>query len=905
MIRSHQELPSSDRKASKLKAKRRLLKAKSTSFCFQKFSQKEKNMEQPLLSNLNLIKYYTPQIQLMMPAEPNNSNQEPPSLGVEVPLKDPIRHFLLPKFANCDLRLIIEKSFRLRMRELEPEYEVTNYRFNWETQVSRRGTPLRSVVDSLVGLTRCHGGKATKTPLCERTRGVKLMLQKKISKFSRVGEVYEWLEDGDFLTQLELGLPVFSLSNSNGKSAGKLVSYNSYTSLASIDNMYAGLWVDGSEFIPKSFEIDLKETDRKSILSLNLNLKNLSFVKNFFGKNFFDKIQKNNEKRKLKLEIQSKKSEEQKIENTRLKLELDSGEKTIVFNEDFDFKFLLEITKRDLLFLTKEKNFVSFIQKNWIRLSKAHMSTLLGQLKNDFLQLTYTRNQCNFLYFLMKINFTEIEKVYMLYQDYKSKNYVEKENTVSANHEEERFYTGIEEFKSEIERLRMRDQYIREVILENFEKMYKDEIGYTVIQKHLKDEVKIERIKRGRVYLRLDFSKDAISYNDRNGSPRQLNLTEFLGNFDQKDPEFDPFQMKLIPSATPLLSFVIKFVNRNFFLLKNSNMMEKTMTTIIDFTEIKLVSYRRAREEARETVMKRLRREDQRYIQKFRPIIDHLKSNPDSVTSNYRINKSLVIFLTKLNDNFVFHFFFKIYSKLEFMISSKNCNFLVQEILERIDSHERGIKRLELGLSEIEDRELQSFVMAVRDQEKKITRICRKIKDDIRTIFERKFKTMVTQKYAKFVICHLLSPSYHIGALKIQNRDKEFKKFVEKMIKKLFGFIEKEKIRTIFTSETCSLAITMIIAVAPFTEKCKILQKTGKLIMENAKKTINSSNTLKFISTIYMYYKHLKSHQQKLSRKYLKNEGFSSKKRIGNRARRDTQEELKCISWPFLVNKLD
>lgn len=659
-----------------------------------------------------------------------------------------------------------------------------------------------------------------------------------------------WLENKDFIQECLLGLQSFNLQQAsdfeklglfNHELVDETSIYFKNPRAEDLVNYIMKNRLDG-------LELDFGSIDSSAQESLNLNFKDEGFTKNFFGRNFMKNIQK-------KLNVSSKSDnesdgvdegtngkEKSKSSKSKFRIKVNNFDKPIELNSDFDLEILIGLGKPDLQILAERKFFVIFVQKNWRKFRKRNMLIVAKKMVKGLRITELTQTQGNFIHLLMKVDFVNIEDNYMLFDGFKriqdwDKKYPRYQQTQ---------YESYEEMISEVERLRMRDWFIREVILKNFSEFFNNDIGHRMILKFLKDELLVERLKNDRIFHRVDVSPQAyFSQDELQGWFRKLGRGK-----------------KLIPSGTPLLDFLISFVNENFFELRNSTKMDILMTNLFVFTEIKLVCCEEVSKRNRPRLVQRFADEDKGFMMRFGTLIRYMESDPFNILGKIQTNKSLSILLTKLDDDFLFPFFFEVYPNLKFMISSKHCNYIVQEVLERVDEYQRGERMIYLNLEEINDPKISALIdINEFTYEQNIDKICQDIYQTARTTLVLGFNRIMTQKYAKFVVCQMLKKN------KMRSKESEF---LQSMVNKMTNIMNRGDSTSIFISEAGLSAVIMLISILPLGQKFRLIRACGMTTLKEIEKLTKTPKIFGFIEILFKYYSCLREYKKQFRTTYPK-----------------------------------
>lgn len=692
---------------------------------------------------------------------------------------------------------VIHKSDLIEERKSNLKNPEKNYRINKlkETITSEKneksgtdGTPpgsetvvdrIKKELDSYLA-KKVEKKKTKPSPnrLMERVDKMRRMLSGVISVQKMKVYDDEWLKDDNFLVDCFLGLQVFNLGSATEYEALGLFHHNlnDKTSIfvcnPNADRIVGRIKRD---VIPH-INLDFGSVDQYAQTKISLPKKSGSFVKNFFGKDFFGGSVDT--------------PEEAKPHSPRLLIQLEHSRSTFELKDDgMDLEKLALLDKQDILQLAGDKQFLTIFQKIWPRVKKKHLFTMLKKLRSDLFALSFSKNHSTFIYFLMKLDFSDIENSYMLYNDYYTNNY----NIDSVGMVEGQ-YKSYEEYMSEVKRLIVREEFVQNYILRDFDSVFQNEISHRMFQKFLKDDILIERLKEDSCFQRLDFSSNVTSFII--DGPKTIHNSIFKVITTSKlSPQ--NLKLRIIPSKSHLLERTINFVNINFLDYKQSLQMTKTITTIIDFTEVKLVSFKEARVKERSVLIQRLKNQDKIYLTKLDSLIGYLDSRPLEILEKTQLNKSLTNLLLRMGDDFLLNFFFRVSSNLKVMISSRHCNYLVQEVMERLDLYLRGKKMKNVDLGAIEDQEIKALIGIEKTYSKKLNVIAFEVRKRIRDIFLLNFQKIMVQKYAKFVVCYLISNkdcSFYFSkdGCSIRDRYRSQEMFLDEVVEKTMEYYDNE-----------------------------------------------------------------------------------------------------------------
>lgn len=595
-----------------------------------------------------------------------------------------------------------------------------------------------------------------------------------------------WLEDDEFMMELILGFEIFNL-----KTAGEFEKIGVFNHGLQ-DNSGISEYGEKAEAVLKKIEEEEMKDLKLDFTSANefcnskiyLPPKDGNFIKNFFGGTFYENIKNTKGDKILK---------EDEIENNnKEEFTLINGYKFSI-DDNFDWGFLLNLKEEEILYLVSDKRFYSTFQINWHKIPKVILSRLAIKFLAKMGEMSFVKNQSSFLYLLLRIDFSGLDSSHILFEDYVEGNYL---ITAEFLENEENYYSDIEEFKAEVLRLKIRNEYIKNILIERFEDDYfYNEISVRTFQKFLKDEIMAKRLSLDEDYFqRINFS--CVDFQCFKNPKRNYNVSRIL-----KTHPVD-LSKKIIPLNNLLLDYTLEFVNNNFDRFGNSLNMTKTILTLSDFVEIKMVSYRKANYAKKDFIIKRHLEEDQIFLRKFDPILDYIYENPRKFEIKNQINKGITSLITKLEDEQLFRFYFNSLRNLNDMISCRHRNYLLQEVFQRLDNRIkkkmiRGSKKF-FDLSIINLPEIKEYIYSKRLRiHKKFKIIKNEMLDEIRDLFLRDFEKVLSQKYSKYVVCFVITEDDELTAdtkipeevkMRYQNVEEFRIEAVEKFIN-----IEKEK----------------------------------------------------------------------------------------------------------------
>lgn len=675
-----------------------------------------------------------------------------------------------------------------------------------------------------------------------------MTIKKKSQMFKIPWETLAWLEDQRFLVECLLGLESFGLESKwqfeaigiedhglptfGGSEFFKRQEPNDRVKESSL------------QFRPGYEKLTFWEVDQEAVTTFSLAIKGESSTREFFGKSVFKNLKTCKEEIEQKEQSSNEgKSHHKKFTFVRIRID---PSKVLELDKNFSLGNLLNLSERELKILTAKKHFNVYIQKIWKKFEKKNIVAVLDKLGNDVSQLDFVRKHSSFVYLLLKIDFTDLEKKFMLYGDYVNSKSPETNPRASYDIEnEEKVYKNLDEYLVEVRRLRIRQWFIKEVVIKNIEYMLKNGETQRFVLKILKDDLLVERVKTTQEFQQVDVS----SINQDCQKPNiQFNRS---------------LKKKVIPKETPLLDFLVKFVKSKALRQNSFSALDHVMATLFDFTEIKLVSFRQARMENRTRLIRRLLEEDSKFIKRFEPIIRELELHPSIIMSHSKTYKSLAILLTKLNDGRLFNIFFRLTRNLGLLVSSKNCNYIVQEIMTRISQHRKGQRELKLILEEIEDPQL-SKKMKIRSftYEENLEIVCCYIQDQIKNTILDNFKDLVTQKYAKYVIAMVLQDSQMMA------NGEDGDSLLKKLTYKAIEITKSRQSKVVFTSETGINTVVTLISITPLHLKLKLIRACGKLLMENIETLTKTRKIIFFIGVIYKYYRSFNDYIIKFRKNY-------------------------------------
>lgn len=551
----------------------------------------------------------------------------------------------------------------------------------------------------------------------------------------------DWLEDEEFLMDCYLGLQNFNLCNSEEFEKLGIFNHglNDGTSILDHHPELKTRIQKISEINLKGIKLnfDLENEYAKSKVTLPSRTSN--FIKNFFGTKFYWRIKNKNTQYKEKSHNFERSVD---IENV---YDLPSGG-VLRTGSNFSWEKLLKLSANDILSLAAQKDFLHFVQQNWENLKKSQLLKLIFKLRENLYEMCFTKNHNTFVYFLLKIDFSRLDNYFMLYEDYCQNVF---DSGIETNNKTPVF-ENFEEVYSETIRMLIREEFIEKIIIKDFdEEFYKSNISVRTFQKFLKDEIMCERIKKSDEY----FQK--VEFNNFKSWIIEVGESAIPHRKIQKKAEENLNRM-IIPKKSKLLNFVINFTNQNFTRYKNSIHMTKTLLTLIDFLDIKLVSYNDAKSTTRSVVVQRLKQQDENHLKKLDPITNFVLDAPRELLEKNQINKGLVSLITKLPNEILFKIFFSVSDHLSDMISCRHNNYLVQEVLERLEAYSNHKKFQKLDFESIIPGSIKIMTKGLKKFRKKMIIAALEVKKWIRETFLLNFDLILKHKFAKYVVCSLL-----------------------------------------------------------------------------------------------------------------------------------------------------
>lgn len=126
---------------------------------------------------------------------------------------------------------------------------------------------------------------------------------------------------------------------------------------------------------------------------------------------------------------------------------------------------------------------------------------------------------------------------------------------------------------------------------------------------------------------------------------------------------------------------------------------------------------------------------------------------------NYKINKALVKLVSKLSDEVLLKIFFNNSEYIRDMITCKVNNHLIQELWERIENilTENIYKKPKFVLEEIVHMDVRRLLKNCKTFDMKLKVTGFEIRKWIRDEFLYNFESILNKKYAKYVVCTIIS----------------------------------------------------------------------------------------------------------------------------------------------------
>lgn len=495
----------------------------------------------------------------------------------------------------------------------------------------------------------------------------------------------------------------------------------------------------------KLLEREFRPVDDFAVEKLSLPTKGGNFLKNFFFNTFY----KNSP---LNMEATQGSSAEENL----VKFKLEPFGKYYDAKEDPFFEEFTQLDKNEILQVIGNREFLAHVHKNWMKFTKAGLLSLIKKLRFDLKEIILSKYRSSFVYYLFKLDFSDLDKVYVLYNDFYSGK-IEKETIEREEVDEPVRYRSYNELVAEVQRLCLREELIRDLIIPGYQKYFGNEVSHRVIQKMLKDDIMAHRIMSDGTYRAIDFSNWRLGFFDEYRGPEYELASKLMKRNGLSRHSFGRMRRKLLPSRLALLSYAIQHVSKNFSTSTNSIQMTKTITTLIDFSVIKVISKQEIREKQRGMIIQRQKLEDRQFFKRLQPLIGYMNHNPKRIFKKSHLNKSLTYLMNRMPNEQLVNFFLKICENIRELVSNQHCNYLVQEVLERFDLCLKGKRMANIDFKFITDRGIKRLIGAEEYYQRKVVVLILEYRKKIRDCYLDNFREMMTEKYTKFVICSLIS----------------------------------------------------------------------------------------------------------------------------------------------------
>lgn len=327
----------------------------------------------------------------------------------------------------------------------------------------------------------------------------------------------------------------------------------------------------------KDLVLDFTDVDEFTRNRVVIESRKSNFLKNFFGYKIFSKL------KIYSHDIVPEKEPSSREDNSPIKVCTSTGE---IFTLDhlFDFGSFPDLDEELILELVETKEFLTFWMDNWYRISKKTLLKLIIKFKNTLGKMVNEKITNSFAYSLFKIDFKNIEKTHIPYVDLIS------ENFNLGKQEKLKFlqFEDFEEFFCEIKRLAIRRQFMKKYLIGKFyDDILGTEIGARTFQKFLKDEIMIEILRDCEEYV-IPFDLSNIAGGFFNKKDTEIKLKNLSRDFNR-----DHLFLKIFPSKTILIDFIIKFLDKNFHQYRDSLQVCKLISVLVDYSDAWLVSIKK------------------------------------------------------------------------------------------------------------------------------------------------------------------------------------------------------------------------------------------------------------------------------------------------------------------------